>query len=195
MSATLSTSNPYGASCRVCAHDALREVDELLAQGASVADLVQRFGLSRDSLYRHIRWHLRPALADSIKRSRETRPVALVERLAEITNDARDARRAAYDAGNAWLGARLGEAEMRSLVALADRFGITHDDAANDARDAASIARILGDVARTVPGIADALADAFARDNRHDLAAEIRAQGTHAHTISIHETTTREATA
>lgn len=195
MSAPLSTSNPYGASCRVCAHDALGEIDALLAHGASITELSRRFGVSGDSLYRHLRWHLRPALADSIKRSPEMRPAALVERLAEIANDARDARRAAYASGNAWLGARLGEAEMRSLVALADRFGISHDDAANDARDAASIARVLGDLARTVPGIADALAGAFARDDRHDLAAEIRAQRVNARTLSIPETTTREAIA
>jgi hypothetical protein len=189
MSTPLSTRNAYGRACLVCSHSDADTLDALIAGGASVADLSRRFGVSRDSIYRHTTWHLRPALAEAVKRSPEVRPVALVERIAAIANDARDARLSAYAAGNAWLGARLGEAEMRALVALADRLGIEHDDAASDARDSASIARVLGDVARTLPGIAEALADAFDRDARSDLADEIRAQGAQARALTILETT------
>lgn len=190
MSTPLSTRNVYGRACLVCSHAQADSLDALIAGGASVAELSRRFGVSRDSIYRHTQWHLRPALAEAVKRSPDIRPAALVERIAAIANDARAARLSAYAAGNAWLGARLGEAEMRALVALADRLGIEHDDAASDARDAASIARVLGDVARAVPGVADVLAEAFDRDDRRDLADEIRAQGAQARAAAILETTT-----
>ncbi|MGX1701705.1 hypothetical protein [Microbacterium sp. NPDC055357] len=182
--APLSNASPYGASCRVCAHSELGTIDALLAQSAPITRLVQQFGVSRDSLYRHLRWHLRPALAESITRSPEMRPAALVERMADIANDARDARRVAYAAGNAWLGARLGEAEMRALVALAERFGVDHDRTADELRDAASIARALVVLARDDAHVAEAVAAAFDRDDRPDIAALVRGAAS-----SISETT------
>ncbi|GEM_PF-4521300 len=190
MTTPLSTRNAYGRSCLCCAHDDADNLDALIAGGASVADLSRQFGVSRDSIYRHTQWHLRPALAEAVKRSPEIRPAALVERIAAIANDAREARRSAYASGNSWLGARLGEAELRALVALADRLGIEHDDAASDARDAASIARVLGDVARTVPEIAAALAEAFDRDDRGDLGDALRAQAAKARAARLIPDTT-----
>ncbi|MFY0080030.1 hypothetical protein ABTQ07_20020, partial [Acinetobacter baumannii] len=90
------------------------EIDHALVASASVSQLSQQFGVSRDALYRHLKWHLRPTVQRAVVTVPDARPLALVERLADIANDARAARRNAYASGNAGLGARLGDAETRA---------------------------------------------------------------------------------
>ncbi|CAI9386536.1 hypothetical protein [Microbacterium sp. T2.11-28] len=188
MTTPLSTRNTYGRSCLCCAHDHADELDLLLAQGASINDVSRRFGVSGDSIRRHLNFHLKPALAAAIKAAPEMRPASFVERVLAVANDAQRARRAAYQTGNSWLAARLGDSELKALGVLSDRLGISHDDAANDLRDAASIARVMGQLVRSHPQLADVIADAFGSDDRPDLADEIRAQASKARVLTIPET-------
>lgn len=170
-----SNANLYGRSCTVCSHAELGEIDAALVIHTPIAQLVRQFGLGRDSLYRHVRFHLRPAIQQTITSTPDTRPLALVERLADIANDARAARVSAYAAGNAALGARLGDAETRALDSLADRFRITHDDVATDRAKVAKLARALDVALEQSPELGVLMADALDAEGLSELAADFRA--------------------
>lgn len=171
-----SNANLYGRSCTICSHPDLIELDAALVIHTPIAQLVQQFGVSRDSLYRHVKFHLRPAIQQTITSTPDTRPLALVERLADIANDARAARVSAYAAGNAALGARLGDAETRALDSLADRFRITHDDVAADRAKVAKLARALDAAVEKSPELAALMADALDAEGLTELAAGMRAE-------------------
>jgi len=164
----------YGRGCSVCRHVDLGDIDAALVASVPIARLVQQFALSRDSLYRHLRWHLRPAIQATLTSTPSTRPLALVERLAEIADDARAARATAYASGNPALGARLGDAETRALEALAGRFKITHDDVAADRTKVARMARALDAALRASPDLARGVADALAAEGLGDMADDVR---------------------
>lgn len=184
-------SNPslYGRSCSTCSHSELGEIDAALVAHVPIAQLVQQFGVSRDSLYRHLKFHLRPAIQQTLTSTPSTRPLALVERLAEIANDARAARVSAYAAGNPALGARLGDAETRALDSLADRFRITHDDVAADRTKVSQLARALDVALEESPELAALVADALDAEGLSEMASAMRAD-----LPSIPETNPQEIT-
>lgn len=170
----LSEHTAYGKSCTVCAHAELGEIDHALVASASVSQLSQQFGVSRDALYRHLKWHLRPTVQRAVVTVPDARPLALVERLADIANDARAARRNAYASGNAGLGARLGDAETRALDSLADRFRIDHGSVAADRAREAQVARAVDRALKHSPELAALVANELEAEGLHDLAANLR---------------------
>lgn len=173
----------YGRSCTVCAHSDLGDIDAALVANASVSQLAQQFSLGRDSLYRHVKWHLRPAIRRALPSVPSVRPVALVERLARIADDARDAAAAAYASGNAHLGARLGDAERRALIDLAQRFGIDHDSVSADRAKVAQLARALDAALSESPALAALMADALDAEGARDMADALRP--THSETKEV----------
>lgn len=175
MPAHQSTPSLYGRSCSICAHDELGEIDAALVVHTPIAQLVRRFDVSRDALYRHVRYHLRPAIQQTITSTPDTRPLALVERLADIANDARAARVSAYASGNAALGARLGDAETRALDSLANRFKIDHDSLSADRTKVAQLARALDTAVEQSPELGAFMADALEAEGLTQLAADLRA--------------------
>lgn len=166
----------YGRHCVVCRHANLASIDQALVDQHPITHVAQQFGLSRDSVRRHLTWHLRPAMQRAVTSTPDTRPLALVERVARIANNARDASQAAYAAGNAHLGARLGDAELRALSALAERFGITHDRVAEDHADALRDVNAVARAMRSSRVVAEALADALDAEGFADYAADLRRQ-------------------
>jgi hypothetical protein len=135
-------------------------------------------------LYRHTRFHLRPALRAALREAPGFRPAALVVRIADVADSARDARVQAYSAGNAALGARLGDAEVRALETLIDRFKIDHDNAADELRDANALADALTELMPRAPKLAEVLAQLLDRRERPDLAERVRQLATKPRTDS-----------
>ncbi|WP_344781804.1 hypothetical protein [Microbacterium kribbense] len=135
-----------------------------------------------------------PGVVDAMQSSPQLRALALVDRMASIADDARTGRIGAYAAGNAWLGARLGDSELRALEAMADRFKIDHDALADDHRRALETARQAAGLARAVdraveqhPELAEILAAAADAEGIPEIAAMLRNEPT-----TDHETSTRE---
>jgi AcrR family transcriptional regulator len=48
--------------CQVCVHEQAKQIDEALVNGASIREIVERFGVSRGSVYRHRKEHLPKAI-------------------------------------------------------------------------------------------------------------------------------------
>jgi len=174
MTTPQSTATHYGRSCLACSHEALGDIDAALVVSVPIAQLSRQYGLSRDSLYRHLRFHLRPATQATLTSTPSTRPLALVERLAEIANDARAARATAYASGNAALGARLGDAETRALEVLASRFRIDHDTLAADRTKVARLARALDVALEADPALGHLMAGALAAEGLGEMADDLR---------------------
>lgn len=174
MSKAQSNATHYGRSCSVCAHGLVGEIDAALIASVPIAQLVQQFGISRDSAYRHLKYHLRPAISAPLTSTPSTRPLALVERLSEIANDARAARAAAYASGNAALGARLGDAETRALEVLASRFKIDHDTLAADRTKVSRLAKALDTALEASPALGHLMADALAAEGLGEMADDLR---------------------
>ncbi|KTS91726.1 hypothetical protein NS183_02915 [Microbacterium testaceum] len=166
----------YGRSCSVCSHADLGEVDAGLVAHTPIAQLARQFGLSRDSLYRHVKFHLRPVIAKTMTETPATRPMALVERLADIANDARAARATAYASGNAQLGARLGDAETRALDSMAARFGIDRDSLAADYSLAVKLTRAVDRAMQTSPQLRALVVEHLNAEGATELADIIRQQ-------------------
>jgi hypothetical protein len=99
-------------------------------------------------------------------------PATLVMRAQEISNSARDIRDDALRAGNDAAALRAGDAELRALVTLADRFGITSDTVARDLHAADDLADAVGQVAIQSSAAGALLADAL-DDRGHKVFADI----------------------
>jgi len=169
-----SVSIPYGRACSVCSHPELPDIDAALSEGVEIARLVRRFSLGRDALYRHVRLHLAPALREHLGSSPDFSAATLVERIADIANSARAARVEAYGIGNRPEGIRAGDAELRALAVLSDRFKVGSDEVAAQVSEAAALGRAFRAVAGQRPELGEALALAFEADDRPDLADEVR---------------------
>lgn len=187
-----SVPTPYGRACSVCSHPELPEIDAALSEGVEIVRLVRRFSLGRDALYRHVRLHLGPALREHLSSSPEFSAATLVERIADIANSARAARVEAYGIGNRPEGIRAGDAELRALAVLSDRFKVGSDEVAAQVSEAAAIARAVRSVAANRPELGEALALAFETDDRPDLADEMRTVAAEMRRKFL-ETTSREA--
>jgi transposase-like protein len=170
----LSEHTVYGRSCTICAHAELGDIDHALVANGSVSQLAQQHGVSRDALYRHLKWHLRPAVQQALPSVPSVRPLSLVERYAEIADAAQTARRSAYASGNAALGARLGDAETRALDSLADRFKIDHASVAADRAREAQVARAVDRALKLSPELAALVAAELEAEGLRDMAAELR---------------------
>ena len=121
-----------------------------------------------------LRFHLRPAMKAAMEQAPGFRASALVARIADVADAARGARVTAYSSGNAALGARLGDAEVRALSVLVERFRIGHDDTTDELRDASALADALTELMPRAPKLAEVLAQLLDRRERPDLAERVR---------------------
>lgn len=73
--------------CQVCSHKDRKTIDEDLVQGGdSLSVLAQRYGVSRDSLWRHKTSHLAPALVEAHRLSELERGRDLLGQMAHLTS-------------------------------------------------------------------------------------------------------------
>lgn len=168
------TSSSNGRRCTVCSSTQLREITEALALGISGSQVSQRFGLSADALYRHIRnGHGVDAqtivLIDSLADSTDA-----LERIVEIADSARQTRRVAMASGNVLNATRAADSELKALGVMLTQLGV-RDSAILDALQATNqlvdaVARIVWDEPRLGTKLAEILDEAGA----HDLASSYR---------------------
>ena len=76
------TRHRISRQCQVCRHDERWRVELLRAGGASLDSLAAKFGLSRDSIFRHMRDHV----SDEMKAGYLAGPVQLQELAAKAAD-------------------------------------------------------------------------------------------------------------
>jgi hypothetical protein len=129
--------------------------------------------LSRDALYRHLKAHANEREA-SLQNMEQPPALSIARRIGDIADSARAARAGAYAVGNLHGGARAGDSELRALIALADRLGVTHDEVIADVDHMVALAVAVGQAARRSPALGDAVATRLDANGQHDLATELR---------------------
>jgi hypothetical protein len=106
-------------ACKTCSHRECAGIDLALARGVSVRALAKRYGLTRDSLYRHAKLHLPPQLRAKLLAGPDL----------EIDLDA--------------LREKEGQSLLANLVALRGRL-FSSLDVAEEAGDGSMLSRIAG---------------------------------------------------
>jgi hypothetical protein len=164
-----------GRTCLVCADSNVLDIDRDLLEGSSsLSDLSRKYGISRDSLWRHSQSHL-VEITRSVMRDREISIVAdFTERLLESADDLRAARMRAADSGNTLALARAADAEAKVINQLTAKFGITNATAASEVRAAVNVLEAVWDIAIKRPEIAELLAVTMGERKHYDSAEQVR---------------------
>lgn len=129
-------------------------------------------GISTDSIYRHLRSH-EPLEARAETPETVNVPVAaeLVERLIESADDLRRARRVASLNGNILGLTRASDSELRVLVTLIDKLGITNTEVAEDLRNTEGLVRAVASLTNAQPEIGKAVAAELAKSGFVELSS------------------------
>lgn len=167
-----------GRRCTVCAHPDADRITADLRSGASVTGIVRRLEgtsapLSRDALYRHLKAHANER-EGQLQIMNQPPALTIARRIGDIADAARAARTGAYAAGNLHGGARAGDSELRALIALADRLGVTHDDVIEDVDEMVALAKAVGQAARRSPAVGEAIALRLEANGQQEIADELR---------------------
>jgi transposase-like protein len=81
-----------GARCTICNHSQRVEIDKALVAGATYREIAQRFGVSRDALYRHRKnGHIAEQIAKAAKKkeiqqAKEVQAVILAQEAQEVAD-------------------------------------------------------------------------------------------------------------
>jgi len=81
-----------GAQCTICNHPLRVEIDKALVAGATYREIAQRFGVSRDALYRHRKnGHIAEQIAKAAKKkeiqqAKEVQAAILVQEAQEVAD-------------------------------------------------------------------------------------------------------------
>ncbi|MFC3296434.1 hypothetical protein [Clavibacter michiganensis] len=102
-------------------------------------------------------------------------PAVVIMRVQEVANSARDLRDEALEKGNIAAALRAGDAELRALTALAERFGISSDTVARDLQAADDVYRAVGSTAAQSAEAGQLLADALEQLGHRVFADTLRA--------------------
>ncbi|TFC83720.1 hypothetical protein E3T23_01805 [Cryobacterium cheniae] len=109
--------------------------------------------MSVDSIYRHIRSHLAQDVRAALRGSQGLSTSDMIQRLADVANDALHARRAALEAGHTQNSLRAGDAELRALTVLLGRFGIDDLELIDQLKAGETLARAVGQATTRNPAI------------------------------------------
>jgi hypothetical protein len=121
-----------------------------------------------------VRNHLDPAAQEALRAVPGVSALDIAGRLLSVADDAHGIRVDAAEAGTPAVAIRAGDAEVRALLALADRLGVRSGDALRELDDAATLATAVARAARLDPEVGESLAAILDSLDRPDLAAVLR---------------------
>lgn len=168
---------PSGRPC-ACCNSASKEALEaaLVAGNATFRAIARRYGVSRDSVRRHVAAHLAPAVRAQIEAASPTPALDLAERLADALDHAAEIRRDADEAGDTRTALAAARTEADLAERLADRFGITTRSALTEIGDATALARAVFAALAADPALVHPLAQELEAAGRTAWARELRHQ-------------------
>ena len=170
--------NAIGRPCRVCSGDRQR-IETLLVGGTSVAEIVSLHSpqTSRDSIYRHIREHMVPALRKAFRGSTDFNPVEVLTSAAQVAQRAQEIGDRAYEKGNDTLALKAGDASLRALTVL----GLRDLDVLEVVAAAEALTVAVGQASHRSPELGELVAARLDANGHPAIADQLRA--------SFHETT------
>jgi len=154
-----------GRPCKTCSSQMRAEIESLLVAGVSVSVVSRRFSLSPAGVYRHLSAHLSPVLRAVLRGTEGVSTGTLLQRIADVADSARQARISALENGATTTALRAGDAEIRAITVLSERFDLSDVDVIDQILEGELLARAVGNIARNNPTIA------------HSMIAELRASG------------------
>ena len=169
------TTARLGRPCSTCSHADRAEIENALLSAGSLSSLSSRWGLSVAGVKRHIAGHMAPELREQLRGSQAMNVTDLLQRLADIANDARDARTRALDAGNVSISLKAGDAELRALATITGRLGVDDSAVLAQLRDGEMLARAVGSLIRSHPQAVEALVAALEQGGASEMAGALTA--------------------
>jgi hypothetical protein len=142
--------------------------------GERISRISRAFEVYPDAIRRHLYSHVTLEVKEALRTTEGLSPATLVMRAQEIANGARDLRDDALHQNNISAALRAGDAELRALITLAERFGITADTVARDLRAADDLADAVVSTAANAPEAGALLADALEQRGHLVFAENLR---------------------
>lgn len=165
-----------GRPCTICTSADRDAVERDLLTGGTFRGIARRWGLSSDSLRRHVEGHVTAALRNDIIDASGTAGVELATRVLDIAESARDVRVDSESDGRTAIAA--GRAELEALTVLADRLGVKTAEVAENVRDSLDLLNAIRFVARDHPEVLFLLADGLDARDRTAWAKQYREAAT-----------------
>jgi len=153
--------NRVGRPCTVCTSPHRAAIEGAAIDGERISRISRAFEVYPDSIRRHLYAHVSLAVKEALRTVEGLSPAVVIMRVQEIANSARDLRDAALEKNNIPAALRAGDAELRALVTLAERFGITSDTVARDLHAADDVFNAVGLTAMKSPEAGELLAGAL----------------------------------
>jgi hypothetical protein len=184
---SLTAASSSGRACNVCRHPQRADIERTLSSGTVTYRATARiYGMSRESVRRHVDAHLDVADREAVRAVSPTPALDLAEALADVAEHAADVRRDADARGDDALALRAGRSEIDARAMLADRLGISTRDALAEITDARDLLHAVVAAMSGNPAVADTLADALA-----DLGRTVWSRDLRQRAASIQETNAR----
>ena len=111
-------------TCTVCIHKQLSEINAALLRNEAYRSVAKRFGASESAVYRHQQEHLPAALMKAKDAAELVQADSLMEKIAQLEQEARRLGRKAEDAGDL----RTAMAAVRELVRIVELLAKTQGE-------------------------------------------------------------------
>ncbi|UQB14587.1 hypothetical protein [Clavibacter nebraskensis] len=167
--------NRVGRPCTICASPHRAAIEGAAIDGERISRIARAFEVYPDAVRRHLYAHVDLKVKEALRTVEGLSPAVVIMRVQEVANSARDLRDAALDKGNIAAALRAGDAELRALTALAERFGITSDTVARDLQAADDVAVAVASTAIKSHEAGLLLADALEQLDHRVFAETLRA--------------------
>jgi hypothetical protein len=170
----ISRKTTMGRHSSVATHPERARVDRMLDDGVSYAEIARAMGLSisATSRYAIARKSELAKLADG-----DVAPSKYIERLVEIADHAREARRRARLSGSPVHQARMIKSEVDVITRLLSELGVSEDWLPEFVNQSEDLLRTLADVCDTNPEAGRVVIDALAsRESLRELAGNFRSR-------------------
>lgn len=159
-----------GRPCEVCKSLKRKDLEEALYSHVPISQISQRYAISCDSIYRHIRNHAAPALKKSFKATESMNAASIAQRMLEIANAARDVRENAVSDS---VALRAGAAELQTLQVMANRLGIAHESMMETVEGSLTLGRTIGELSKKHPGFGELMVQELSDRGAENMAAAL----------------------
>jgi hypothetical protein len=166
-----------GPVCSLCAHPERQAIERALVAGEQISGhsgLCERYGLSASATHRHLALHLTPLLRSTLP----VDPFGLYEVAREVALRAEEVADRAFEAGDDALTLKAGDARLRAVTNLSDRYGTIEPNAGDSAElvaDLSTLATAVAQAARRDPRVGEGVCAVLDDTGHADLATQLRA--------------------